>query len=140
MIKTLEAEGIGRPSTYASIIQTIQDRKYVEQIARAFYATDLGEVVTDKLIEAFPEIMDIGYTRDMEAQLDKVEDEHLDWIEMLERFYGPFAERLERAHEELTHAKAEVQPAPEEYRCATCDASARLRPPSSTCRMRPRRP
>ncbi len=123
LIKTLEAEGIGRPSTYASIIQTIQDRKYVEQIARAFWATDLGEVVTDKLVEAFPEIMDIGYTRDMEAQLDKVEDEHLDWIEMLERFYGPFAERLERAHEELTHAKAEVQPAPEEYRCGKCDAS-----------------
>ncbi len=123
LIKTLEAEGIGRPSTYASIIQTIQDRKYVEQIARAFWATDLGEVVTDKLVEAFPEIMDIGYTRDMEAQLDKVEEEHLDWIEMLERFYGPFAERLERAHEELTHAKAEVQPAPEEYRCGKCEAS-----------------
>jgi DNA topoisomerase-1 len=54
LIKMLESEGIGRPSTYASIIQVIQDRKYVEQIERRFYATDLGEVVTDKLIEAFP--------------------------------------------------------------------------------------
>jgi len=122
LIKTLESEGIGRPSTYASIIQVIQDRKYVEQIGRAFYATDLGEVVTDKLIEAFPKIMDVSYTRAMEAELDKVEEEHLDWIEMLERFYGPFRDNLERAHEELQHAKAEVVPAPDEYRCESCGA------------------
>ncbi|MEL7472642.1 MAG: DNA topoisomerase [Planctomycetota bacterium] len=123
LIKILEAEGIGRPSTYASIIQVIQDRSYVEQIGRAFYATDLGEVVTDKLVEAFPKIMDVSYTRAMEAELDKVEDEHLDWIEMLQRFYGPFAENLERAHEELQHAKAEVVPAPDEYRCETCGST-----------------
>ncbi len=122
LIKTLESEGIGRPSTYASIIQVIQDRKYVEQLERRFYATDLGEVVTDKLVEAFPEIMDVGYTRDMESELDKVEEEHLDWIEMLQRFYGPFTQRLERAHEELQHAKAEVVPAPAEYKCQTCGA------------------
>lgn len=123
LIKTLESEGIGRPSTYASIIQTIQDRKYVEQIARAFWATDLGEVVTDKLIEGFPRLMDLGYTREMESTLDKIEDEHLDWIEMLEGFYGRFSVALERAHEEMTHAKAEVQPAPEEYRCEKCGSS-----------------
>jgi len=123
LIKVLEAEGIGRPSTYASIIGVIQDRNYVEQIQRAFYATDLGEVVTDKLVEAFPEIMDVGYTRDMEDQLDKIEDEHLDWIDMLSRFYGPFTERLEQAHENLQHAKAEVSPAPEEYRCKKCGSS-----------------
>ncbi|RNC82660.1 MAG: type I DNA topoisomerase [Phycisphaera sp.] len=122
LIKTLESEGIGRPSTYASIISVIQDRNYVEQINRRFHATDLGEVVTAKLIEAFPNIMDLGYTRDMESQLDKVEEEHLDWIDMLERFYGPFAEALERAHEELQHAKAEIVPAPDEYRCETCGA------------------
>ncbi len=122
LIKTLESEGIGRPSTYASIIQTIQDRKYVEQIRRAFYATDLGEVVTDKLVEAFPRIMEIGYTRQMEEQLDKIEDEHLDWIDMLQKFYGRFSESLERAHEELGHAKAETQPAPKEYRCAKCNS------------------
>lgn len=120
LIKTLESEGIGRPSTYASIIQTIQDRRYVEQLNRRFFATDLGEVVTDKLIEAFPRIMDVGYTRDMESELDKVEEDHLDWIEMLERFYGRFKVSLERAHEELAHAKAEIQPAPKEYRCETC--------------------
>jgi len=123
LIKTLEAEGIGRPSTYASIISTIQDRKYVEQIARAFWATDLGMVVTDKLIEGFPRLMDLGYTRDMEGKLDAIEDEHLDWIEMLEGFYGRFSKSLERAHEEMTHAKAELRPAPEEYRCEKCDSS-----------------
>lgn len=122
LIKVLESEGIGRPSTYASIIQTIQDRKYVEQIQRAFYATDLGEVVTDKLVEAFPRIMETGYTRLMESELDKVEEEHLDWIEMLEKFYAKFSEALERAHEELGHAKAEIRPAPKEYRCAKCDS------------------
>ena len=123
LIKTLESEGIGRPSTYASIIQTIQDRKYVENINRSFFSTDLGEVVTDKLIEGFPRLMDLGYTRDMEAQLDKIEEEHLDWIEMLEQFYGRFSKALEKAHEEMVHAKAEVMPAPEQYRCEKCGAS-----------------
>ncbi|MEM8757382.1 MAG: DNA topoisomerase [Planctomycetota bacterium] len=123
LIKTLESEGIGRPSTYASIISVIQDRNYVEQLQRRFHATDLGEVVTDKLIEAFPGLMDLGYTRDMEDQLDKVEEEHLDWIEMLEGFYGPFKDALERAHEELQHAKAELIPAPDEYRCETCGST-----------------
>ncbi len=121
LIKTLEAEGIGRPSTYASIIQVIQDRKYVEQIQRRFFATDLGEVVTDKLIEAFPEIMELGYTRDMENQLDKIEEEHRDWRDVLEGFYGPFKLKLEEAHENLTHAKAELQPAP--YECPECGSA-----------------
>ncbi len=123
LIKTLESEGIGRPSTYASIIQVIQDRKYVEQMERRFYATDLGEVVTDKLIEAFPRILEVGYTRDLEGQLDHIEDEHKRWTEVLADFYGPFSRQLETAHEQMVHAKAEVHPAPEEYRCEKCDAS-----------------
>lgn len=123
LIKTLESEGIGRPSTYASIISVIQARKYAEQIGRAFYATDLGEVVTDKLVEAFPNILNIGYTRDMEGELDKIEEEHINWIDMLRRFYGPFKKSLDRAHEELKHAKAELVPAPEEYRCEKCGSS-----------------
>jgi DNA topoisomerase-1 len=122
LIKMLESEGIGRPSTYASIIQVIQDRKYVEQLERRMYATDLGEVVTDKLVEAFPKIMDVGYTRDMELQLDKIEDDHLDWVDMLKRFYGPFTKALEEAHETMTHAKAETTPAPKEFRCPQCQS------------------
>lgn len=120
LIKTLEAEGIGRPSTYASIISVIQNRKYVEQIERRFYATDLGEVVTDKLIEAFPELMEVGYTRDLESELDHIEDERKDWVEVLEHFYEPFKLKLERAHDELVHAKAETQPS--EYECPECGA------------------
>ncbi|RMH26476.1 MAG: type I DNA topoisomerase [Planctomycetota bacterium] len=123
LIKVLESEGIGRPSTYAAIIQTIQDRKYVELVGRALHATDLGEVVTDKLIEGFPRLMDVGYTRQMESELDKVEDEHLDWIEMLEKFYARFSESLARAHDSMTHAKAETKPAPEQYRCEKCGSA-----------------
>lgn len=123
LIKTLESEGIGRPSTYASIIQVIQDRKYVEQVDRRFFATDLGEVVTDKLIEAVPNILDVGYTRDMESELDKVEEDHLDWVQMLHKFYGPFRDRLDHAIENIKHAKAEVRPAPKEYKCEKCGSS-----------------
>ncbi len=122
LIKALETEGIGRPSTYASIISTILERKYVESQARRLYATDLGEVVTDKLIEAFPDIMDLGYTREMEGQLDKVEEDHLDWVDMLRRFYGPFKKSLAAAETNLVHAKAVSTPAPDEYRCGQCGA------------------
>jgi DNA topoisomerase-1 len=118
LVRKLEAEGIGRPSTYAQIIQVIQNRKYVEKIRNRFFATDLGKVVTDKLMEAFPEIMQVGYTRDMEQQLDDIEDKHADWGEMLRRFYGPFAQSLASAYEVLAHAKAETQPAP--HTCPQC--------------------
>lgn len=118
LIKVLESEGIGRPSTYASIISVVQERKYVELVDRRFYATDLGEAVTDKLIEAFPDLMDVGYTRDMESKLDKVEEDHLDWVEMLHEFYTPFVKRLGVVESTLKHAKAETTPAP--YKCPTC--------------------
>jgi DNA topoisomerase-1 len=120
LIKMLEAEGIGRPSTYASIISVIQDRKYVEKLEGRFAATDLGEVVTDKLIEAFPEILNVGYTREMESQLDKVEDDHIDWVEMLHGFYKPFKKALSAAETDLKHAKAETVPAPDKYKCPNC--------------------
>ena len=118
LVKTLEAEGIGRPSTYASIISTIQDRGYVEQLEKKFHATDLGIVVTDKLNDHFPRVMDLAFTSHMEQQLDKIEEQHLDWVEVLTEFYGPFKENLERAHEEMSHAKAETQPS--EYTCPDC--------------------
>ncbi|MEQ9453736.1 MAG: type I DNA topoisomerase [Phycisphaeraceae bacterium] len=126
--KKLEEEGIGRPSTYAAIIQTIQDRKYVEPFMprdKRLCATDLGMVVTDMLVEAFPEILDVAYTREMESELDHIEDENKDWRSMLASFYGPFTAQLERAHEELTHAKAVTEPAP--YKCETCGADTMYR-------------
>jgi DNA topoisomerase-1 len=125
LVKTLESEGIGRPSTYASIISVIQDRKYVEQLDRRFWATDLGEVVSDKLQEAFPDLMDVGYTRSMEAQLDKIEGESADWVAMLHEFYGPFAQALESAHDVMTHAKAETQAAV--YKCPKCGSRTEYR-------------
>ncbi len=118
LVKALEAEGIGRPSTYASIIQTIQDRQYAKLLERAFHPTDLGVVVTDKLVKHFPTILDIRFTAHMEDELDKIEEQSLDWVQVLREFYGPFAEVLKRAGEEMVHAKAETQPS--EYSCHVC--------------------
>jgi DNA topoisomerase-1 len=118
LVKALEKEGIGRPSTYASIISTIQDRRYVEQRERKFYATDLGEVVTDKLSEYFPKIMDMAFTRYMENQLDEIEEQHINWLAVLKEFYGPFKENLDVAQAEMKHAKAETTPS--EYTCPKC--------------------
>jgi DNA topoisomerase-1 len=118
LVKTLEKEGIGRPSTYAPIISTIQDRGYVEQVDRRFYATDLGEVVTDKLDEFFPRVMDVAFTRYMEEQLDQIEEQHIDWLGVLKEFYKPFEDNLETATKEMKHAKAETQPS--DYTCPQC--------------------
>jgi len=121
LVKALEKEGIGRPSTYASIISTIQERGYVESARggdKRFFATDVGEIVTDKLDEYFPKIMDIAFTRYMEEQLDKIEEQHLDWLGVLRDFYGPFKESLEIALAEMKHAKAETTPS--EYHCPDC--------------------
>ena len=118
LIKTLEKEGVGRPSTYAAIISTIQDRGYVEKTDKKFFATDLGEVVTDKLNEYFPKIMDIAFTRYMEEQLDKIEEHHADWLGVLNDFYGPFKQSLDTAQAEMKHAKAEMTPS--EYECPKC--------------------
>ena len=118
LVKALEKEGIGRPSTYAAIISTIQERKYVEQKDKKFFATDLGEIVTDKLNEYFPNIMDIAFTRFMEEQLDKIEEQHVDWLGVLEEFYGPFEESLETAQKQMKHAKAETSPS--NYDCPKC--------------------
>ncbi|MFQ6036001.1 MAG: type I DNA topoisomerase [Sedimentisphaerales bacterium] len=118
LVKALENEGIGRPSTYAPIISTIQERGYVEQKDKKFFATDLGEIVTDKLNEYFPKIMDVAFTRYMEQQLDKIEEQHLDWLGVLKGFYNPFKQNLDTALAEMKHAKAEV--APSEYKCPQC--------------------
>ena len=116
LVKMLEQLGIGRPSTYASIIQTIQDRKYVEQQDRRFYATLLGTVVTAKLMQAFPQIMDVQFTAGMEGQLDAVEEHHQDWVKLLKDFYGPFHTAVDGALGLLEHAGG----APSKYNCPKC--------------------
>jgi DNA topoisomerase-1 len=119
LVKELERLGIGRPSTYASIIQTIQDREYVQQVDRRFFATMLGSIVTEKLIQAFPDIMDVGFTADMELQLDSVEEQHLDWIKLLQDFYGPFHKVVDGALEKIEHAGGTPSP----YKCQKCGKS-----------------
>ena len=118
LVKGMEAENIGRPSTYAAIIQTIQDRQYVQLLERSFHPTDLGIVVTEKLVKHFPDTFDVRFTSQMEDRLDSVEAAQTDWVAVLRDFYGPFHERLERAAEEMVHAKAESQPS--DYTCETC--------------------
>jgi len=125
LVKKLEEEGIGRPSTYASIINTIERQKYVEQLERRFHATDRGMVVSDKLVQGFPDLMDVGYTREMEKQLDRIEDDHISWQRMLHDFYGPFREALDHADERMTHAKAELIPAI--YACPKCGSRTAYR-------------
>jgi len=116
LVKTLEAEGIGRPSTYSAIIDTVQKRGYVEQIDRRFYPTERGMVVTNKLIEHFPQVMDLKFTSHMEDQLDKIEEAHLDWVSVLHEFYDPFRESLGKAHDGMEAVRAEPSP----YTCELC--------------------
>jgi DNA topoisomerase-1 len=91
LVKGLEEQGIGRPSTYASIISTIQDRGYVELKEKRFYPTDLGFVVTDMLVKHFPRILDVQFTSEMENRLDNVEEGKQDWVQLMREFYVPFA-------------------------------------------------
>ena len=116
LVKELEAKGIGRPSTYASIIDVIQKREYVSQTDRRFFATLLGKVVTDKLIEGFPEVMDIGFTADMESKLDEVEDDQRDWVKLLQDFYGPLHASVADALANIQHAGGTQSP----YACQKC--------------------
>ena len=116
LVKEMEKLGIGRPSTYASIIETIQKREYVTQVDRRFHATMLGKVVTDKLVQGFPDILDVGFTAEMELKLDRIEEQHLDWLKLLRDFYGPFHEVVEGALGKIEHAGG----APSPYTCDKC--------------------
>jgi DNA topoisomerase-1 len=97
LVKQLEELGIGRPSTYASIISTIQDRGYVRLEEKRFRPEDVGVVVTDKLIEHFPDVVDVNFTAYMEKELDDIAEGDLGKVQMLEEFNGPFERALEKA-------------------------------------------
>jgi DNA topoisomerase-1 len=101
LVKTLEKEGIGRPSTYAAIINKIQERKYVELKERRFWATELGKKVTDILIEHFPKVMDLKFTRHMEEELDQIETKQYERNQVLDEFYQPFEQALQVAEEKM---------------------------------------
>jgi len=97
LIKTLEKLGIGRPSTYASIVKTIVQREYVERQQKALLATGLGFVVCDFLVEQFPDLFAVGFTAQMEEELDRIARGERAWVEVLREFYDPFAAAVERA-------------------------------------------
>lgn len=97
LVKALEEQGIGRPSTYATIISTIIDREYIEREGRQLRATQLGFIVNDFMKKNFPQIVDTKFTAEMETKLDEVEEGQDDWQKMLGDFYTPFAETLEKA-------------------------------------------
>lgn len=101
LVKTLEEKGIGRPSTYAPTLSTIQKRGYVMLEERRFVPSELGEVVISLMEEFFPEILDVEFTVNMEESLDYIEEGKVDWVQILERFYEKFQKRLEVAEEEM---------------------------------------
>ncbi len=110
LVKELEEKGIGRPSTYAAIISTIQNRKYVTIESGRFHPTELGAVVNDLLVENFPNIMDVQFTASMEDRLDMIEEGKLTRHETLENFYTPFRSELEKAGAEMRDIKREEIP------------------------------
>lgn len=106
LVKELEEKGIGRPSTYATILFTIQHRGYVLKNEGRFAPTELGTIVTDMLIKNFPQIMDVGFTADMEDKLDKVEEGNTNYIELLKVFYETFEQLLVKAGKQMKNMKA----------------------------------
>ena len=107
LVKELEEKGIGRPSTYASILSVIVDKEYVKKETGRFHPTELGTIVTDLLVESFPDIMDVQFTASMEEKLDLVEEGQQNWKALLAEFYGPFKKDLDTASEQMRNLKRE---------------------------------
>jgi len=121
LVRALEENGIGRPSTYSAIVETIQARGYVEQIERRFQPTEIGEAVNDLLVEHFKEIVDLTFTASMESQLDALAEQGGDWGEtakLLGEFYGGFSKELEEAERKLP--KVEQRDEPTDEVCPNC--------------------
>src|SRR5882724_2081802 len=110
LVKELEADGVGRPSTYASILSTIQEREYVKKEGGKFVPTELGMVVTDLLLESFENLFDVTYTARMEEELDEIEEGKLDWRVAMADFYGRFDKDLKHAEEHMTDIKRMEKP------------------------------
>jgi len=118
LVKALEEKGIGRPSTYATILATIQDRKYVHKTEGKFSSTELGVVVNDLLVERFSELIDVDFTAKMEDELDRIEDGKMGWVKVVKDFYDPFEKNLTEA----TNIVGKVKPKdiPTEEKCEKC--------------------
>jgi len=125
LVRALEKEGIGRPSTYAPIIQTIRERGYVRLEKRAFHATELGMAVNDMLVQNFKEIMNLKFTAGMEAGLDKVEQGQEDWVKLIDDFYKPFVAQVEEATKVAEPLKN--RPWTGEEKCPLCKSDLVIR-------------
>ncbi len=125
LVRALEKEGIGRPSTYAPIVQTIQDRGYVRLEKRSFHATELGIAVTELLLSSFKDIMDLAFTAKMEGDLDRVEEGEAVWYKIVDDFFKPFTEDLEKATKEIEPLKG--RPAPNGEKCPLCGSEMVVR-------------
>lgn len=110
LVKALEEDGIGRPSTYAAIISNIQDRGYVDKIENRFVPTELGSVVCKMLVESFPDVMDIEFTAKVEELLDKIEEGDVSWKKVLKEFWKGFEVTLEKAKDEMKNLKKQAIP------------------------------
>jgi DNA topoisomerase-1 len=120
LVKALEEKGIGRPSTYAAIMTTIQDREYVERVDGRFHPTALGTTVNDLLVASFDDLFNATYTARMEEELDEIEEGKLKWTDALHEFYGKFAKDLKNAEREMRAAKQQAIPTDEI--CENCGA------------------
>ncbi|MGZ6371535.1 MAG: type I DNA topoisomerase, partial [Bdellovibrionota bacterium] len=118
LIRDLEEKGIGRPSTYASILSNLQDREYVEKREQRYYPSELGTVVTELLVQSFPDILNTDFTADMENQLDEIEEGKKDWKKILGTFWKPFEKTLEKAKKNMKNVKR--QEVPTDIKCEKC--------------------
>jgi DNA topoisomerase-1 len=125
LVKALEERGIGRPSTYASIISTIQDRGYVELQEKRFYPTELGSIVNDQLVKHFPQVLDVDFTAGVEDKLDDIAEGERGWVEVLQEFYDPFVQALETAEQQMERVRPE--PKVTEEVCPNCGKPMLLR-------------
>lgn len=118
LVKTLEELGIGRPSTYAPTIDTIQKRNYVRMDQKRFMPTEIGEIVNQSMEEYFPNIIDVDFTKTMEADLDSVAEGDASWVKIIDDFYKEFEPRVERAEEEMEKIEIKDEPVGED--CEKC--------------------
>lgn len=126
LVKELEKRGIGRPSTYAAIISTIQDRGYVKLEKRRLFAEKMGDIVTERLTESFSNLMDYGFTANLEESLDEVAEGHKAWTKVLDNFYGDFRQKLSRAQGEVGGMRAN-DPTETDIKCPSCGRNMQIR-------------
>ena len=131
LVRELEKRGIGRPSTYAAIISTIQDRGYVKLENRRFYAEKMGDIVTERLQDSFSDLLDYGFTATMEERLDEVAQGALSWVDLLNEFYADFSGKLSQAANDGPDGMQPNDPTPTGIPCDACGRPMQIRTAST---------